>query len=132
MSRRLPTTPRSRIKNALRSVFLRSRERAAALKATGHTCARCGIKASQAKGREVKLHVHHDGGINWDGVVDLIIARVLAVPMIPLCVPCHEAEHRKIDAPSATAHTPHMPTKCGIKKPNESAINLTEARDGAS
>lgn len=122
MSRRLPTTPRSRIKNALRQVFLRSRERAAALKATGHTCARCGIKASQAKGREVKLHVHHVGGINWDGVVDLIIERVLAVPMIPLCVSCHkEAHQHPIDAKDNRAHTPLMPTNCGITTPKSPA-----------
>ena len=95
MGKKLPTTPRSRIKNAIRQVFLRSRERAAALKATSHKCARCGIKASQAKGREVKLHVHHINGINWDGVVDLVIDRVLAQPMEPLCIPCHEKEHQK-------------------------------------
>ncbi len=93
MGKRLPSTPRSRIKNAIRQVFLRSRERATALKATGHRCARCGIKASQAKGREVKLQVHHVGGIDWDGVIDLVIARVLAVPLVALCVDCHAKEH---------------------------------------
>ncbi len=93
MSRKLPSTPRSRIKNALRQVWLRSRERAAALKRTRHCCARCGIKASQAKGREVKLQVHHIGGINWDGVVDLIFERVLNVPQEPLCEYCHAKEH---------------------------------------
>lgn len=122
MSRRLPTTPRSRIKNALRQVFLRSRERAAALKATGHTCARCGIKASEAKGRVVKLHVHHVNGIDWDGVVDLIITRLLAVPMIPLCVPCHkEAHHHPIDAKDNRAHTPLVPTNRGITTPKSPA-----------
>lgn len=93
MSRKLPTTPRSRIKNAIRQVFLRSRERAAALKATGYHCADCGVKQSTAKGKEVKLNVHHVDGINWEGVVDLVFARVLAVPMVPLCEKCHEAKH---------------------------------------
>lgn len=96
MGKKLPTTPRSRIKNALRNVWLRSRERASALKATGHRCAKCGVKASQAKGREVKLQVHHIGGINWDGVADLIEQRILRVPQQPLCVGCHEKERKKL------------------------------------
>lgn len=94
MPRKMLTTPRSKIKNAIRQVFLRSRERAAALKSTGYKCSRCGIKASSAKGRVVKLQVHHIGGIDWDGVIDLIIDRVLAVPMEPLCVACHEDAHK--------------------------------------
>jgi len=94
MGKRLPTTPRSRIKNALRMVWLRSRERAACLKAAGNRCERCGIKASQAKGREVKLQVHHRDGINWDGIVDSIISAMLPDPsrLEALCKPCHEAE----------------------------------------
>ena len=94
MGRKLPTTPRSRIKNALRQVWLRSRERAACLKAAGHRCERCGIKASVAKGREVKLQVHHREGICWDGIVDAVIAAMLPDPaqLEALCVECHERE----------------------------------------
>jgi hypothetical protein len=95
MGKKLPTTPRSRVKNALRLVWLRSRERAACLKAAGHCCERCGVKASSAKGREVKLQVHHRDGINWDGIVDSIIAAMLPHPsrLQALCLKCHEEEH---------------------------------------
>lgn len=96
MSRRLPTTPRSRIKSALRQVWLRSRERAAAIKRERNTCELCQRKGSVAKGREVKIHVHHRDGIDWDGVVDLIIARLLPDPkrLQVLCKECHdEVEH---------------------------------------
>jgi len=90
-----PNTPRSRVKNALRQLWLRSRERAAALKSTGNCCDNCGIKQSVAKGRVVKLQVHHDPAINWDGVVDLIFERLLNAPQYPLCEACHKEEHEK-------------------------------------
>ena len=94
MGKRLPTTPRSRIKNALRQVWLRSRERAACLKAAGHRCERCGIKACAAKGREVKLQVHHRDGCNWDGIIDAIVAAMLPDPkrLEALCEECHAKE----------------------------------------
>lgn len=97
MGRKLPTTPRSRIKNALRQVWLRSRERAACLKASGHRCQACGVKASAAKGREVKLEVHHAAGINWDGIVDSIISAMLPDPskLVAMCKDCHMKEHHK-------------------------------------
>lgn len=96
MGRRLPTTPRSRIKNALRQVWLRSRERAACLKAAGHCCQGCGVKASQAKGREVKLQVHHRDGIVWDGIVDAVIEAMLPDPsrLVALCESCHKETHQ--------------------------------------
>jgi len=94
-SRKLATTPRSRIKSALRQVWLRSRERAACLKAAGHKCERCGVKASVAKGREVKVQVHHRDGINWDGIVNSIIKAMLPDParLESVCELCHKAEH---------------------------------------
>lgn len=97
MGRKKPTTPRSRIKNALRMVWLRSRERAACLKAAGHRCERCGVKASVAKGREVKLQVHHRDGINWDGIVDSIICAMLPDPsrLEAVCEKCHAEEHAR-------------------------------------
>jgi predicted HNH restriction endonuclease len=95
MGRKLPTTPRSRIKNALRTVWLRSRERAAAMKREGYTCQICGVKQSKAKGREVDVQVHHREPINWDGVVDIIVERVLQDPsrLVVLCKACHEGMH---------------------------------------
>lgn len=95
MGRKSKHTPRSVIKNAIRRVWLRSRERAAALKREAYTCERCGVKQSTAKGREVKVQVHHRHGIDWDGVVDLIAERVLQTPddLEVLCEACHDQEH---------------------------------------
>ena len=95
--RKKPTTPRSRVKAAMRQLWLRSRERQAALKKAGRCCERCGVKASTAKGHEQKLEVHHVDGINWDGLVDMFIRRVL--PSIDrlevLCPQCHDDEHHR-------------------------------------
>lgn len=96
MGRKKPNTPRSRVKNTLRQLWLRSRERAAALKKASYCCTECGIKQSTAKGHEVKLEVHHDPMVNWDGIVDLIIERLLQVPQYPLCKGCHKALHEKL------------------------------------
>lgn len=97
MGKKLPTTPRSRVRQALRQLWLRSRERAACLKAHKHSCARCGVKSSVAKGREVKLQVHHKNGIgNWEAVIDSIFEQILCAPELqePLCLECHEKEHK--------------------------------------
>ena len=93
MGKKLLTTPRSKIKAMIRQCWLRSRERAKALKDAEYRCNRCDIKQSKAKGKEVALNVHHVGGIDWDGVVDLIIERVLAGELEVLCIPCHDDEH---------------------------------------
>ena len=93
MGKKLLTTPRSKIKAMIRQCWLRSRERSGALKDAGYRCNRCGIKQSKAKGKEVALNVHHVDRIDWDGVVDLIIERVLAGELEVLCIPCHDEEH---------------------------------------
>jgi 5-methylcytosine-specific restriction endonuclease McrA len=95
VGKKLLTTPRSRVKAALRQVWLRSRERAAALKREGYCCERCHAKGSKAKGKEVALEVHHRNGINWDGVVDMVMARLLPDPaeLEVLCTDCHDKEH---------------------------------------
>ena len=98
MGKKLKTTPRSRIKNALRSmVWLRSRERAAALKREGYCCERCGGKQSKAKGKEFKVEVHHKEGIDWEGVTDIVIERLLPDPseLEVLCPECHDKEHKQ-------------------------------------
>ena len=94
MAKRLPYTPNSCIRSALRKLWLRSRERAAALKATGYTCAVCRVKQTKAAGREVVLEVHHKDGIDWDGLIDLIRERLLQTPdrLEPLCHACHAAK----------------------------------------
>lgn len=92
-----PITPKCRIKNMIRMLFLRSRERAAAIKLHANTCQKCQRKGSVAKGREVKIQVHHPGGIDWDGIADLLRERVLwpAERYEVLCKECHSSEHEK-------------------------------------
>lgn len=91
MGKKLPYTPRSRIKSALRQLWLRSRERAAALKRDQYCCQKCGVKQSRAKGKEVYVEVHHLEGINWDNVCDLIRSVILHNPirLQTLCRECH-------------------------------------------
>ena len=96
MGKKQPNTPRSRVKSALRQLWLRSRERAKALKDCGYRCKKCGVKQSVAKGKEVKLQVHHDPPIDWNGVVDTIEERLLRPNQYPLCKGCHEKAHKDI------------------------------------
>jgi len=96
MGRKQLNTPRSQVRSALRQLFLRSRERAAALKAAGNCCEECGKKASKAKGREVQVEVHHRAGnLNWDLLLDHIQRHLLCDPqeMMVLCKKCHHNFH---------------------------------------
>lgn len=98
MGKKLPNTPRSKVRNALRQLWLRSRERAAALKREKYTCQRCGVKQSKAKGKEQKVEVHHKEGIgNWEIVIDAIIAEILCDPsnLEVVCPNCHDKEHEE-------------------------------------
>lgn len=73
-------------------MWLRSRERASALKNSGYKCEKCGVKASKAKGKEQKIEVHHKEGIgNWDKVISLIQDELLCdVDKLQcLCPNCH-------------------------------------------
>ena len=94
MGKRLLYTPTSQIKNHLRKMWLQSRERNLAVKREHNTCQRCGAKGSVAKGREVKIEVHHREGIaNWEAVVDAIRQHILTDPdgLEVLCRECHKA-----------------------------------------
>jgi len=97
MGKKLPNTPRSRIRSALRQVFLRSRERAAALKRESNTCQCCHKKASKAKGREQKVEVHHMSGhiTNWDKIITMVYEELLCHPdyLEVLCKKCHLEQH---------------------------------------
>ncbi len=95
MGAKKPYTPSSRIRQALRLLWLRSRERAEALKNTGHCCSVCGIHASVAKGREVRIDVHHLDGCQWQEVIDMIRTRILQTPdrLAPVCKTCHDKLH---------------------------------------
>jgi 5-methylcytosine-specific restriction endonuclease McrA len=86
-------TPRSRIKGMLRQIFLRSVERATAIKRDHYTCVDCGKKQSVKKGFECKVQVHHKKGINiWDELIDLIYEQLLCNPddLETLCIECHD------------------------------------------
>jgi len=97
MGKKLEYTPNSKIRQSLRLLWMRSRERAAALKKTGYCCSDCGIKQSKAKGRDVSIEVHHEDGVSWDGLFDDIRKRLLHNPerLTPLCKKCHEKRGMK-------------------------------------
>lgn len=96
MGRKLESTPRSRVRSAIRQLWLRSRERRAATKREGNCCEECGRKGSAAKGREVKIEVHHREGIEWERVVDYVYRHVLVHPdaLEVLCEDCHDRRHK--------------------------------------
>ncbi len=88
-------TPRSRIKGMLRQIFLKSAERAAALKRDNYTCCDCRKKQSVKKGFELKVQVHHKKGINvWDKLIDLIYEHLLCNvdDLETLCIDCHNKQ----------------------------------------
>jgi len=91
-------TTDSQIKSALRKMWLHSRERATALKDAEYCCNKCGIKQSKAKGREVKVEVHHKEGIlNWEEIYEAIRKNLLCDPDLleVLCKECHAKETYK-------------------------------------
>jgi hypothetical protein len=95
MGKRLESTPRSKVRSAIRQLFLRSRERAAAMKREKYTCEKCGVKQSKAKGKEVAVECHHLQGIgNWEKVIDLVFEEILCHPdkLQILCKACHKEE----------------------------------------
>jgi 5-methylcytosine-specific restriction endonuclease McrA len=99
VSRKLATTPRSRVKNALRQLFLRSRERAACLRRDEYTCQICHKKQSKAKGKEFDVQVHHVTGIgNWEKVINIVFEELLCAPdgMQTLCPECHEKVSKEV------------------------------------
>jgi 5-methylcytosine-specific restriction endonuclease McrA len=98
--KKMDITPRSRIRSTLRMLWLRSRERAAALRMNKRTCFHCGVKASTAKGREQKVEVHHIAGIaNWEKVIDSIYKELLVKPenLMVICPECHDEIHKGVN-----------------------------------
>jgi 5-methylcytosine-specific restriction endonuclease McrA len=90
-----PNTPRSRVRSALRRLWLTSRERAAALKRDKYTCQRCGVKQSKRVGQEQLVEVHHIQGILWENLIDDIYTKLLVGPegLETLCPECHSKEN---------------------------------------
>lgn len=98
MSTKKTKTPRGKIKNVLRKLWLQSRERAAALKRESYTCEICHKKQSTAKGKEFKVQVHHKcEQIEWDHIIDLIYKEILQTPddLQVACKACHRELHKK-------------------------------------
>lgn len=90
---KLPPTPHYLIVRGLRQLWLRSRERVAALKRDKYTCQDCGGKQSVAKGREFKVEVDHlDENIDWDKIVEYVRRHLLVPPerLETVCKPCHQ------------------------------------------
>ena len=88
------TTP-AKIKSALRREWLRSPERAEALKRDHYTCQGCGVKQSKAKGREQSVQVHHYEMIDWQNVVEYLQRHLFVEPkkLVTLCPDCHKQIH---------------------------------------
>ncbi len=88
-------TTKAWLTSGLRRMWMKSKERYAAIKRDNATCVKCGRKRSVAKGREVKINVHHKSGkIDWDAIVE-VLKRELFVPVEELeveCVECHKKE----------------------------------------
>ena len=98
MAKKSTSTPRGTVRSALRQLWLRSRERQAALKRDGYTCQNCGVKQSRAKGREVYVEVHHLGGMDWEALIDLVFASgLLCSPdkLETLCKECHKIRRER-------------------------------------
>ncbi len=94
MKRNPDVTPRAHVKRAVRLIWLRSRERGAALRRDDYTCQGCHKRQTKAKGHEFSVEVHHCSGIDWERVIDYIIRNVLQTPehLVTLCKECHDEE----------------------------------------
>ena len=93
MGKKLPYTPKSRVRSSLRQLWLRSRERAATLRRDDYSCVECGKRQSTAKGKECKIEVHHRNGIEWKKIEEYIYKHLLVNPEHLECQ-CREC-HRK-------------------------------------
>ncbi len=95
MGKKSLTTPRSRIRAALRQVWLRGRERAAAIRRDCYTCQVCGVKQRMEKKQYVtKVQVHHKAGImDWNEIIDFVLASGLFCSpdyLTTICEKCHQ------------------------------------------
>jgi predicted HNH restriction endonuclease len=93
MGKKLSYTPRSRVRASLRQLWLRSRERATAIRRDQYTCQGCHRKQTKRKGKEFRVEVHHQDGIVWDKIIDMVYETILCDPqsLTTLCPECHQA-----------------------------------------
>lgn len=91
-TRKKDVTPRSKVRQALRLLSLRSRERAACLKRDAYSCQVCGAKQSKAKGKELSVEVHHVNGAKIESIIDAVYEHLLCSPdyLLTVCKYCHE------------------------------------------
>lgn len=91
-SRKKPVTPRSQVRAALTMLFLRSRERAFAIKRDGYACTVCGVKQSKSKLNPVSIECHHIEGAKKDKIIDMIYEHLICNPdlLATLCRSCHQ------------------------------------------
>lgn len=99
MAKKKKRTTNGQIRSALRLLSLRSPERAEALRRDGYTCQLCHKKQSKAKGKEVKVCVHHLHGeeeANWGEIIKVVRQFLLcnSEDLLTLCVECHEKLHK--------------------------------------
>lgn len=124
----------------LSQIFLRSRERAAAVKRESGRCQSCGVKGRPKairNGPAVALQVHHLDGGGIDEIMNLIYTRLLCHPsrLQVLCRACHE-EIEHLGTCHGRKKTLTPPSSCDtaipVKQPRTPESNRRDARVGAS
>ena len=100
MGKRVPYTPTSRITAMCRVLWLRSRERAAAIKRESGCCQVCGAKGrakETCNGPKVALEVHHERPPSWERIHKVIREELLQEPEVltVFCKSCHTGFHNK-------------------------------------
>ena len=88
-------TPDAPLRSWLRRIWMKCNEKAYANKREGYCCEHCGAKNSRAKGKEVRVIIHHKKLINWDKIFRVLRRELLVSPdqLTALCDDCHKAEH---------------------------------------
>ena len=132
MGKKTLHTPSSRITSALRVLWLRSRERAAAIKREEGCCQDCGAKGrakATRNGPKVTLEVHHRYQPDWGAIHAVIREELLQNPdhLRVLCKSCHRDEHW--DAPVESGKAPSLRSKA--RKGSEHGNGTKEAKEKA-